>query len=497
VTQALLEGRAPGRAHWVGGVGWAFIAGGVGLLIATQPLPVALALLASAGAALLAAITPLAALVMLLVLAPMRTLIATEARVQLPLDIGQLALIAFLFFWLVYRVSRRQPLFRLGWSPVMIPVLVFFAAASLTAFSPLSMSAWLTEWLKWAQILVLIALVLTLAKENRWQWLIFGLTLAGVANGLIGIYEFFGGSGALHLLINNRFFRAFGTFGQPNPFGGFMGLLAPVAIMALLGYGALIWKSLRQTRRLPLDLIVAALYYAVASAVLVVGVFISWSRGAWLGFGVSLLVMAFALPRKASHSLAALAVILVTVGVLWSTGRLPASVIARINSATEELFAFDDVRGVDITSENYAVVERLAHWQAALNMTRARPFLGVGMGNYEIAYSDYRLLNWKFSLGHAHNYYLNVLAEAGIIGLIGYISLWSSVIYFTWRARQHPNTFARFVVIGLLGTWSYLSIHSLTDDLYVNNLFLHIGVMLGVLAVLYNQSWTSVRLRNL
>jgi putative inorganic carbon (hco3(-)) transporter len=378
----------------------------------------------------------------------------------------------------------------------MIPVLVFFAAASLTAFSALSMSAWLTEWLKWAQILVLIAIVLTLARENRWQWLIFGVTLAGVANGLIGLYEFFGGSGALHLLIDNRFFRAFGTFGQPNPFGGFMGLLAPVALMALLGYSSLVWKSLRQTRRLPLDLATTTLYYACASAILIVGVFISWSRGAWLAFGISLFVIAFALPRKASHSLAALAVILFAVGVLWSTGRLPATVVARINSATEELFAFDDVRGVDITPENYAVVERLAHWQAALNMTRARPFLGVGMGNYEIAYPEYRLINWKFSLGHAHNYYLNVLAEAGIIGLLCYTSLWTGVLYFTWRARQHPNALARFVVIGLLGTWSYLSIHSLTDDLYVNNLFLHIGVMLGVLAVLYDQSWQSVRLRN-
>ncbi len=49
-------------------------------------------------------------------------------------------------------------------------------------------------------------------------------------NALIGLYEFFGGSGALVLLIDNRFSRAFGTFGQPNPFGGFMGLLAPVAL---------------------------------------------------------------------------------------------------------------------------------------------------------------------------------------------------------------------------------------------------------------------------
>src|SRR5690606_34926810 len=124
---------------------------------------------------------------------------------------------------------------------------------------------------------------------------------------------------------------------------------------------------------------------------------------------------------------------------LWLAGRLPASVVARVSSATQELFAFDDVRGVDITPENYAVVERLAHWQAALNMARAHPWLGVGFGNYEIAYADFRLMNWKFPLGHAHNYYLNVLAEAGMIGLIAYVFYWAVVVFLTWHARRHPD----------------------------------------------------------
>ena len=54
-----------------------------------------------------------------------------------------------------------------------------------------------------------------------------------------------------------------------------------------------------------------------------------------------------------------------------------------------------------------------------------------------------------------------------------------------------------FAAVGLLGTWTYLSVHSIFDNLYVNNLFLHIGLMLVIVAVLYNQASYHVKLRTL
>ena len=147
-----------------------------------------------------------------------------------------------------------------------------------------------------------------------------------------------------------------------------------------------------------------------------------------------------------------------------------------------ELF---ETMGVEtITPENYAIVERLSHWQAALNMVRSNPWLGVGPGNFDAVYEQYRLLNWDISLGHAHNYYLNVMAETGIMGLAAYGLILISLLWTTWRTRRHPDVVARCLSIGLLGTWVYLSTHSLTDNLYVNNIFIHIGIMIGLLAVL-------------
>lgn len=460
-----------------------------GLFVTTLPIAVVIIGGVVILFALLCALTPLSALMFLLILAPLRTLIATEAALQLPLDIGQLALIGFVGAWALHTIVLQPAPVKLRWNAVCLPLILFLILTGLSAFSALSLAAWVNEWLKWLQMLVLVAIISQLASGARWHWVIAGLVIAGVANALIGLYEFFGGSGALHLLINDRFFRAFGTFGQPNPFGGFMGLIAPIALMSALSYAIRLWK-LRQRSDFCL-----LLFYALCCAILFAGIIISWSRGAWLGVAVSLMVMLLALPRNTIRGFAMAGIALLLVGLLWISGTLPPSVVARISSSTEEFFAFQDVRGVDISPENYPVVERLAHWQAALNMARARPWLGFGLGNYEVAYPAYRLINWHEPLGHAHNYYLNILAEGGIIGLLAYSKVWFLIIWLNWRARSHPDMRSRLTAVGILGTWAYLSIHSLFDNLYVNNLFIHIGTILGILSVLYNQVVGHVELR--
>jgi putative inorganic carbon (hco3(-)) transporter len=80
---------------------------------------------------------------------------------------------------------------------------------------------------------------------------------------------------------------------------------------------------------------------------------------------------------------------------------------------------------------------------------------------------------------------LNIFAEAGIIGLAGYMGLWLAAAWLTWQTRRHPDHLGRCIAVGLLGTWAYLAVHSLTDNLYVNNVFLHLGVMFGILAILH------------
>jgi O-antigen ligase len=147
-------------------------------------------------------------------------------------------------------------------------------------------------------------------------------------------------------------------------------------------------------------------------------------------------------------------------------------------------FALGDVRGVDINDANYAVLERLAHWQAAAEMARDDLWTGVGFGNYAAAYSRYALINWPDALGHAHNYYLNLLAEIGLPGLLAYLLLWLAVAWQTIRAARRLAWPERGIAVGLLAAWAALAVHHLVDKLYVNNIYVHLGAMLALLQLL-------------
>lgn len=461
----------------------------IGVIITFLPIEWVLFILILGVVGVVSFITPFSALAFVLIVAPLRTLIQTESSINLPLDIGQLAVLFFISTWVIHHIVWQKRLMHVVYSPLFISIGIFIGATSLGAFYATSLGAWFTEWLKWVLIALLAYIMMVTCRYNRrWQWALFVLVSAGLGHGLIGIYTFLGGSGADHLRIfpDRNLFRAFGSFGQPNPFGGFMGLLAPLGILLAIGYaqrGMRLWyTNLAQARQ---NWLMCG-YYIFASGVMIVALIASWSRGAWLGFGIAILAVIISFPQKLWQGIALLGIVVTIGGILWMSGRLPISLTERIASATQELFVLTDVRGLDITPENYAVIERLAHWQAALNMGRANAWLGVGFGNYDATYDTYRLINWKFSLGHAHNYYLNVLAETGIIGLIAYLCVIISLLLMTWQTRHHPDVLARSTAIGLLGSWVYLFTHSMTDNLYVNNIFIHIGVMIGILAIIHH-----------
>ncbi|MBN1310185.1 MAG: O-antigen ligase family protein [Anaerolineae bacterium] len=413
---------------------------------------------------------------------------------DLPLDIGQIALIVTLGSWFLHAVRRRR--LSIPSSPPTVPLLVFLGAAALSLPGALSAGYALKEIIKWGQLLIVMWLVIDQTERKKWQ-LIVGFVLAAAAfEAAIGVWQFARGDGPEHFLILGRFYRAYGTFEQPNPYAGFLGLVLPVSIGLTLGalavWFAPILKSWQAHRWVKWgELLKAGLNkrlvplagFCALSGLLFAALIMSWSRGAWLGFGAAALVIAFAWPRKAWMG-AALVIGGLVLGILaLRFGLLPAAIASRLTDFTEFMQAFD-VRGAHISAENYSVLERLAHWQTAQEMARYHFWVGIGLGNYEPVYPGYALMNWPYALGHAHNTYLNFLAETGIIGLAAYLVLWGCVFWQTWRVTRCVDVWQRSLAVGLLGTWTHLSVHHMVDNLYVANIHLHLGALLGVLSVL-------------
>ena len=113
-------------------------------------------------------------------------------------------------------------------------------------------------------------------------------------------------------------------------------------------------------------------------------------------------------------------------------------------------------------------------------MFRDHPWLGIGPGNYSAAYGDYFLPGWLDPLGHAHNYYLNLAAETGALGLAAYLLTLSLAFRAALRGLQAPAPFWRTVAIGTLGALVAIAFHSVFDNLFVHGVSVQMGALLGL-----------------
>lgn len=460
--------------------GFAAIAGG---MIAYIPFWLSAILAACIGLFAIASITPLVALHATLALSPLRALLSRAGNWPFPLDIGQMAFVLLLATWLAHGIRRRSFHLPARWRNAIAPLGIFVFVLLIHGLFVGATAAWLREWLKWLAMLLIGLLTLGLCERYGWPGALSAILLAAAANAILGVLQFTGMiESAAHLQINTHYTRAYGSYEQPNPFAGLMGMTAPLAALAAWGFAVRAWRNLRDPspKRISPDLL-ASVGCAICALLLSAAIFISWSRGAWLGAICATIAAISAIPRRRWVNLLALSLSITLIAGIWLTGALPHSLDARLRNAVLEFIHIRDVRGVDFDATNYALVERVAHWQAALYMAEARPWLGIGLGGYETAYSEYRLANWPESLGHAHNFYLNMLAETGIFGLTAYLALCFALLWRSWCARRHPDPSARSLAIGIFAAWLYFCVHSLSDNLYVNNSFLILGSMLGIM----------------
>ncbi len=440
-----------------------------------------------------------------------------------PLTATEGLLAGALALWLVDGV--RQQKLRLAWRPrpVLLALALYLAAQGLSLLRAPNLGEGVAEMVKWAEFGLVLLVVPQMVKREQARWLVAGLLLGGVAQALLGIYQFIFRIGPPWFLILGRFMRASGTFDQPNPYAGYLGLTLPVAVSLSLwalgrwrdesarphpqtpspleGKGLHLSRSQRgiaEGMGFPLDL----LFYAGATAAIGVALLASWSRGGWLGAlaGVGVVV------ALRTRGTVALAVVGVALG-LAASGPLAAVVPAPVAERFADLPEFVGVSsdpvvqqiGIfrqPVTDANFAVLERLAHWEAARRMWVQAPWLGIGTGNYAVVYPSVNIRRWAEPLGHAHNIYLNTLAETGLIGLLAFLGFWFSVALFVARYafKQYPSassgeaairntSWNRSLALGVLGALTHLAVHNVFDNLFVQGMYLHVALWLAALLV--------------
>jgi O-antigen ligase len=315
--------------------------------------------------------------------------------------------------------------------PVLVAALVLLAAWAAVSIS------WAEETASAQQTVVRLLLnfvlfpiaLVAIQRQRDVSWL-FAVFIAGAL--------FSVAYGLLH-----------GPFGKPGEAGRLQGAgVNPNQLGAYLAVAMVFAAVFFANRRSPAITRWAAL---VAGSLAAVSLFLTLSRGALLGLGAALLVAPLAVGRGRRAAALALVVLTAAGAATWFAAVAPASAVNRITHP-----AYGGGSG------------REDLWRVGWRMVHDHPIVGVGAGNFSVASINYLLRPGatqrdKYVVGPskepAHNIYLTVLAELGVVGFALFVVILAaclrSVILaaraFAARGDPAMELLARGLFIGLVG----------------------------------------------
>lgn len=181
-----------------------------------------------------------------------------------------------------------------------------------------------------------------------------------------------------------------------------------------------------------------------------IALFFNGTRGVWLGMALLLPVLLFIHMRNIKNIIAIMLLSSFLFGGIYS---LVLPFQHRVNT---------------IFDMNYqSNKERTLLWRSSLNMVKDYPFLGVGLGDFAKQYHGKYILPEakERHLEHAHNNFIHIMAENGIIGLSGFCIMFGYFICFSWKKWKNNRNIYALMAIG--ATLGFLS-HGLTEYNFVS-----------------------------
>lgn len=250
--------------------------------------------------------------------------------------------------------------------------------------------------------------------------------------------------------------RPFGPYVNRNHYVGLMGMLFPVILSMFLYYKPTVrYGSLREKivgvfdhDKTNLHLILGFLTVLISTSI-----FLSLSRGGIISLFISMIFFMFMILSKDSSRKKGIIVILVCILVLLSVGWFGWEPIL------ERFWSMKNVRG-DITDM------RIDVWKNCLNIIKDFPLTGTGIGSFLDSYPGYRtvLLDHIYTYDHAHNDYIELLTDGGIIAFLLAVWFIGAVFYHSYKTlKLRKQMYSVYLFIGSTIGMIYMLIYSITD----------------------------------
>jgi O-antigen ligase len=336
-----------------------------------------------------------------------------------------LAVAAALLLVLWAAGSVRQRELAVFWSPLYIPALLFLllGGLQLAGHSTLDPIATREAFLKLSTncLFFLVAGQLgATASEANWRQFGLWVTVFVFVLAVFSILQFFSSQGLIYWSVKGQGW-AFGPYVNHNHYAGLMEMLIPISVAYVAS----------RPRHHPGRVILV-----FAASVAIVSLLLSGSRGGMLSLLSEVVILAAILYWRGAAEdwrrlarVGPLAILTVLLLFFWLD---PGEISARL--ATVVRLA----RSTDVSP-----AQREAVALDSLRILRQHPWLGAGLGTFEVAYPQHQSFPSDYVWEHAHNDYAEALVESGFSG--GLLILLALGIFLSFAFRgaadrlQHPE----------------------------------------------------------
>src|ERR1044071_8049880 len=120
-------------------------------------------------------------------------------------------------------------------------------------------------------------------------------------------------------------------------------------------------------------------------------------------------------------------------------------------------------RFIDSVNTDDPTTGRAHFWSVTVDIIKAHPFLGTGLGAFGVIYTRYDSRNGLYRLEQAHNDYLKIFSDAGIVGAVLAFSFVLLLFYKGFSRARSRDDFRRGVALAALSGCFAVLVHSFFD----------------------------------
>jgi O-antigen ligase len=401
-----------------------------------------------------------------------------------PVPWGIVEVLIFLLGLLVVACPTKSPAShytKLLWFPLMLGAWVAVQSfESRVGRIGLDTHATKTQGLALATSIVafFVALAVARGRESRKRLALYLMGI-GLFEAFYGLAEYLAGWRYIWN-VPRRFYlgSATGTYVNHNHFAGLLEMILPLPLgLAFYHWQSSCRRHRRRTFRSLLEnlgepAILKCLVLLLAATVLLVAIVFSLSRMGMISVLVSLGAMAAVVwtGRHRSPLPAALILLLLAGGVITAAWVGVGPVVEHFEQLPQNEPLATGTEG------------RVALWKDSVKLIRAHPWTGVGLGCFEIAFTNVQSVRLTYVIDHAHNDYLEIAAELGLpCALLFFGGLFWIAVRTLQASLQARSSLTRSLALGSFAGTSALLMHSIADfNLYIPANSLVFAVVLGI-----------------